>query len=44
MRDWQWSERYPEQPEIMRYMNFVADRFDLQAEYPFQHPRGRGAL
>ena len=30
IRDWEWSERYPEQPEIMRYLNHVADRFDLR--------------
>ena len=30
VRDWEWSERYPEQPEIMRYLNHVADRFDLR--------------
>ena len=35
MRDWEWSERYPEQPEIMRYMNFVADRFDLKRDIQF---------
>ncbi len=35
MRDWEWSERYPEQPEIMRYMNFVADRFDLKRSIRF---------
>ncbi len=29
-REWEWSERYPEQPEIMRYLNHVADRFDLR--------------
>jgi cation diffusion facilitator CzcD-associated flavoprotein CzcO len=28
MREWEWSERYPEQPEIMRYLNHVADRFN----------------
>jgi len=27
---WEWSERYPKQPEIMRYLNFVADRLDLK--------------
>ena len=32
LRDWQWSERYPEQPEIMRYLNHVADRFDLRRD------------
>jgi cation diffusion facilitator CzcD-associated flavoprotein CzcO len=35
MRDWEWSERYPEQPEIMRYLNFVADRFDLKRDIRF---------
>jgi len=33
--DWDWSERYPEQPEIMRYMNHVADRFDLRRNIQF---------
>nr|WP_294506844.1 NAD(P)/FAD-dependent oxidoreductase [uncultured Rhodopila sp.] len=35
MREWQWSERYPEQPEIMRYLNHVADRFDLKRDIRF---------
>jgi cyclohexanone monooxygenase len=29
-QDWQWSERYASQPEILRYLNHVADRFDLR--------------
>jgi cation diffusion facilitator CzcD-associated flavoprotein CzcO len=32
MREWEWSERYPGQPEIMRYLNHVADRFDLRRD------------
>jgi hypothetical protein len=32
MREWEWSERYPGQPEILRYLNFVADRFDLRRD------------
>jgi cation diffusion facilitator CzcD-associated flavoprotein CzcO len=32
MREWEWSERYPGQPEILRYLNFVADRFDLKRD------------
>src|SRR3982750_568801 len=28
-QEWTWSERYPSQPEILRYINHVADRFDL---------------
>ena len=35
MREWEWSERYPEQPEIMRYLNYVADRFDLKRDIRF---------
>jgi cation diffusion facilitator CzcD-associated flavoprotein CzcO len=35
MQEWQWSERYPEQPEIMRYLNHVADRFDLKRDIRF---------
>ena len=29
-QDWEWSERYATQPEILRYINHVADRFDLR--------------
>jgi len=28
-QDWSWSERYPAQPEVLRYLNHVADRFGL---------------
>src|ERR1700688_3371841 len=28
-KEWQWTERYASQPEILRYLNYVADRFDL---------------
>jgi cation diffusion facilitator CzcD-associated flavoprotein CzcO len=35
MREWEWSERYPGQAEIMRYLNFVADRFDLKKDIQF---------
>jgi cation diffusion facilitator CzcD-associated flavoprotein CzcO len=29
-RDWKWSERYAAQPEILGYLNHVADRFDVR--------------
>jgi cation diffusion facilitator CzcD-associated flavoprotein CzcO len=29
-QEWEWTERYPSQPEILRYLNYVADRFDLR--------------
>ncbi len=34
-REWQWSERYAGQPEILRYLNHVADRFDLRRDIEF---------
>jgi cation diffusion facilitator CzcD-associated flavoprotein CzcO len=35
MREWEWSERYPGQAEILRYLNFVADKFDLKKDIRF---------
>ena len=35
MREWEWSERYPGPPEILRYLNHVADRFDLKRNIRF---------
>jgi cation diffusion facilitator CzcD-associated flavoprotein CzcO len=35
LQDWTWSERYPEQPEILRYLNHVAERFDLRRDIRF---------
>jgi cation diffusion facilitator CzcD-associated flavoprotein CzcO len=34
-QEWQWSERYATQPEILRYANHVADRFDLRRDIRF---------
>ncbi len=34
-RDWQWSERYATQPEILRYLNYVADKHDLRRDIQF---------
>ncbi|MBK7951488.1 MAG: NAD(P)/FAD-dependent oxidoreductase [Deltaproteobacteria bacterium] len=31
-QEWKWSSKYPEQPEILRYLNHVADRFDLRRD------------
>jgi cyclohexanone monooxygenase len=31
-QDWSWSERYPAQPEVLRYLNHVADRFGLRPD------------
>jgi cation diffusion facilitator CzcD-associated flavoprotein CzcO len=32
---WKWSCRYPAQPEILGYLNFVADRLDLKNDIDF---------
>lgn len=34
-QEWDWTERYPAQPEILRYVNHVADRFDLRKDITF---------
>ena len=35
LQEWTWSERYPEQPEILCYLNYVTDRFDLRRDIRF---------
>lgn len=34
-REWRWSERYAPQPELLRYAEHVADRFDLKRDIRF---------
>src|SRR5215218_8937604 len=34
-QEWDWSERYATQPEILRYANHVAERFDLRRDIRF---------
>lgn len=34
-KDWTWSERFPAQPEIERWMHYIADRLDLRKEFKF---------
>jgi len=36
LKEWTWSERYPGHAEIRRYMNFVANKFDLKKDILFQ--------
>jgi len=33
---WTWSEKYATQPEILRYLGFVADRYDLRRDIRFK--------
>jgi cation diffusion facilitator CzcD-associated flavoprotein CzcO len=34
-QDWEWTEKYPTQPEVLRYLGHVADRFDLRRDISF---------
>jgi cation diffusion facilitator CzcD-associated flavoprotein CzcO len=34
-QEWPLKERYPGQPEILRYLNHVADRLDLRKDFTF---------
>ena len=35
LQEWNWSERFSPQPETERYLNFVADKFDLRRDIQF---------
>ena len=36
LADWEWSQRYPSQPEVLSYLRHVADRFDLRKDIQFE--------
>jgi cation diffusion facilitator CzcD-associated flavoprotein CzcO len=42
-QEWQWSELFAGQPEILRYANHVADRLDLRRDMRFE-TRVTGAM
>jgi len=35
-QEWRWTERYAAQPEILKYISHVADRFDLRRDIQFE--------
>ena len=35
-QEWEWTERYASQPEILEYANHVADRFSLRRDIQFE--------
>ncbi|MFE1599371.1 flavin-containing monooxygenase [Methylobacterium sp. ID0610] len=35
-KGWSWSEKFPGQPEIERWMHYVADRLDLRRDIQFE--------
>ncbi len=36
LQEWDWSEHFSGQPETLRYINFVADKFDLRKDIQFR--------
>ena len=34
--EWTWSEKYATQPEILRYLQLVAERYDLRRDITFE--------
>ncbi|OIK10849.1 cyclohexanone monooxygenase [Bacillus sp. MUM 116] len=34
-QEWTWTSKYPEQSEILSYLNYVADKFDLRRDIQF---------
>jgi cyclohexanone monooxygenase len=34
-QEWDWSERYASQPEILKYANHVADKYNLRSDIQF---------
>ncbi|MDA9468714.1 flavin-containing monooxygenase [Bradyrhizobium sp. CCBAU 53415] len=43
-QEWDWSERYAPQAEILKYANHVADRFDLRRDIRFNTRVERAAF
>jgi len=43
-QEWNWSEKYSPQPEILDYANHVADRFDLRRNIQFDTRVTRAAF
>jgi cyclohexanone monooxygenase len=42
-QEWEWSERFPAQPEVQKYLSHVADRYGMRAEITF-NTRVNGAI
>ena len=44
LEEWDWSEHFAGQPETLRYLNHVADKFDLRRDIQFRKPGHGGTL
>ena len=36
LQEWNWSERYSSQPEVLEYLNFAVDKMDIRGDYEFK--------
>lgn len=36
LQEWNWSERYSSQPEVLEYLNFAVDKMDIRGDYEFR--------
>jgi cation diffusion facilitator CzcD-associated flavoprotein CzcO len=36
LQEWEWSEHFAGQPETLRYLDYVADKFDLRRDIQFR--------
>src|SRR5690606_26552882 len=36
LQEWDWQEHFAPQPETLRYLNYVADKFDLRRDIQFR--------
>src|SRR3984957_20546554 len=43
LEEWEWSEHFAGQPETLRYLNHVADKFELRRDIQFRS-RGSAAI
>ena len=44
LQEWDWKEHFSGQPENERYLNYVADKFDLKRRYPVRLPCSRSEI
>ena len=36
LQEWEWPEHFAAQPDTLRYLNYVADKFDLRRDITFE--------
>ena len=44
LQEWNWTEHFASAPETERYLNYVADKFDLRRDIQFRSRVSRRAL